>query len=170
MSFAQNKTFVSEVLRLTQTGQIRYDVPNSTQIVLDIRPVVFQPTGGGTGVVAPAEAFTGRYTLIGNLCYVSFQVDFDLITDFGTGQFFLNLPFPTLKPMMTREGCLDDASTGDQYHISGKAEAGETRLDLFTTDVQGQRLKDFAFTDGEPIDLTTADSFHLEGIYEADLS
>jgi hypothetical protein len=170
MAFGQNKNFVSEVLRLTQTGEIRYDVPNSTQIVLDIRPVVFQPIGGGTGVVAPPEAFTGRYILIGTLCYFSFQVDFDLITDFGTGQYFMNLPFPTLENMITREGNLNDASEGEQYHITGLATSGSSQLNLFFSDKVSSGVQDNPFKQGSPITLTTADSFHIEGIYEADLS
>lgn len=161
MAFTKDKKIVSDLFNVTLSGKIQYDTTDGSDITLDIRPVVFQPTGGGTSVVAPPEAFTGRYTLIGNLCYFSIQVDFEEIEDFGTGQFFLNLPFPTLKPMMTREGCLDDDDTGNQYHISGKAEANETRLNLFTTDISGQRLRDFEFAQDEPITLTTADSFHL---------
>jgi hypothetical protein len=69
--------------------------------------------------------------------------------------------------MMARDGCLHDTSTGNQYHISGHAFAGTTRMDLFTTDTQGNRLYDFAFKQGEPITLATADTFHIEGMYEA---
>lgn len=170
MAFTKDKKIVSDLFNVTLSGKIQYDTTDGSDITLDIRPVIFQPTGGGTGVVAPPEAFTGRYTLIGNLCYFSIQVNFETITNFGTGQFFLNLPFPTLNPMMTREGCLHDADAGLQYHISGHANEGATRLNLFTTDRQGNRVYDFAFGDGEPITLTTADSFHLEGVYEADLS
>jgi len=138
--------------------------------VLDIRPVVFQPTATGDGFVAPPEAFTGRYILLGTLCYFSYQIDFDLITDFGTGQLSMNLPFPTLENMITREGNLNDASEGTQYHITGLASSGSSQLNLFFSDKVSSGVQDNAFRQGFPITLTTADSFHIEGFYEADLS
>jgi hypothetical protein len=170
MAFDQFERLVTHRLDVTDVGVINFGVSGDKPIELDLRPVAFTPTGGGTGVVVTGPAFSGRYTLVGNLCYFSYQVVMTNITNFGTGQYYMDLPFPTLKPFLSRNGCLHDISTGNQYHVTGHAYAGTTRMDLFTTDTQGNRLYDFAFKQGEPITLTTADNFHLEGVYEADLT
>lgn len=167
MAFNQFPHLVTNKLEVADNGVISFDVSNSQAIRLSPIPVAFTPTGGGTGLVITGPAFSGRYTLVGNLCYFSFVVVMTNITNFGTGQYFINLPFPTLSPMIARDGCLHDTSTGNQYHISGHAFAGTTRMDLFTTDTQGNRLYDFAFKQGEPITLATADTFHIQGVYEA---
>lgn len=170
MAFNQFRHLVTEKLEVADNGVINFDVANSTPIALSPIPVAFTPTGGGTGVTVNGDAFYGRYTLIGNMCYFSYQVAFTNITNFGTGQYFMDLPFPALKPVMVRNGCLHDDSDGTQYHISGHVNEGETRMNLFTSDVSGQNLFDFPFAQGEPVTLTTADTFHIEGFYEADLS
>ena len=170
MAFNQFRHLVTQKLEVADGGVINFDVANSTPVALSPIPVAFTPTGGGTGVTVDGDAFYGRYTLIGNMCYFSYQVVFTNITNFGTGQYFMDLPVPALKPVMMRNGCLHDANTGHQYHISGHVNEGETRMNLFTTDRQGNRVYDFPFAQGEPVTLTTADTFHIEGFYEADLS
>jgi hypothetical protein len=170
MAFNQFRHLVTQKLEVADSGVINFDVSNGTPVALSPIPVAFTPTGGGTGVVVTGPAFFGRYTLIGNLCYFSYRVIMTNITNFGTGQYYMDLPFKTIHPLMTRQGCLHDASDGKQYQISGHAFPDTTRMDLFTTDSQGNRIYDFAFKQGEPITLATADTFHIEGIYEADLS
>jgi hypothetical protein len=104
----------------------------------------------------------------GDQVFFDVQVDMDNITGFGTGQYFVTVPFPALRPTMVRDGCLHDADTGDQFHISGHLAAGSTTLELFTTDLSGQRLTDFVFEQGEPVTLTTSDNFHISGVYIAE--
>ena len=130
----------------------------------------YAPQGGTAGeqpTFSGDPLITGRYVRAGDLTFFDVQVDMDNITGFGTGQYFVTVPFPALRPTMVRDGCLHDANTGDQYHISGHLDAGSTTLQLFTTDVSGQRLTDFEFEQGEPITLTTSDNFHINGSYLA---
>ena len=170
MAFNQFPHLVTHKLEVNDGGEVLFDVSGGSPVSLSPIPVVFTPTGGGTGVVVSGPAFYGRYTLIGNICYFAYNVLFTNITNFGTGQYFMDLPFPTASPFVTRQGCLHDTSTGLQYQISGHAFVNTTRMDLFTTDSQGNRIYDFAFNQGEPITLTTTDTFHIEGFYEADLT
>lgn len=170
MAFNNFTHVVSNRLDIAEQGVINFDVPDGEKIALSPIPEAFTPTGGGTGVVVTGPAFFGRYTLIGNLCYFSYQVVFTNISNFGTGQYFMNLPFPTLKPLLTRNGCLHDTSSGAQFHISGHAVAGATQMDLFSSDKVGSSVQDVPFAQGTPLTLTTADTFHIEGFYEADLS
>lgn len=127
---------------------------------------------GGTAGTQPTftgdPMFYGQYVRVGDLVHFEVHVDFDNITSFGTGQYFVSIPFPGAEAIMVRGGCLHDANTGTQYHISGHADKGTSTLQLFTTDRQGNRIYDFPFEQGEPITLTTADNFHISGDYIAE--
>jgi hypothetical protein len=129
---------------------------------------VYQPEGGtdGTQPTFSGDAIFGSYNRVGNLVHFSILVDFDNITGFGTGQYYVTLPYPARVAYKFRDGCLHDDNTGITYHISGHVNANSDELWLFTTDVTGQRVSDFEFEQGEPITLTTADSFHIAGTYE----
>ena len=78
----------------------------------------------------------------------------------------MTLPYPVMVAYQFRDGCLHDISDGIEFHISGHVDADSDVLWLFTTDRQGNRVYDFPFEQGEPITLTTADNFHIAGLYE----
>jgi hypothetical protein len=128
--------------------------------------------GGGTAGTQPTftgdPLFSGHYVILGSTIFFDIQVDFDNITSFGTGQYYLTLPFASKYGVMFRGGCLHDISTSRDYHISGHVFAGSDEMQLFTTDRSGNRIYDFAFEQGEPITLTTADNFHISGTYIVD--
>lgn len=170
MAFEQAKHLAVNRLEIPMNGRIEFDVADAPDVNLSPIPVAFTPTGGGTGVTVSGDAFFGRYTLVGNLCYFSYQVVMTNITNFGTGQYYMDLPFPALKPFLGRGGCLHDVSSGAQYHITGHTNEGVTRMDLYFSDKVSSGVQDVAFKQGFPITLTTADTFHIEGIYEADLT
>ncbi len=127
---------------------------------------------GGTAGTQPTftgdPLFSGHYVILGHTIYFDIQVDFDNITSFGTGQYFVTLPFASKYGKMFREGCLHDNDTGREYHIGGHVNAGSDEVQLFTTDRIGNRIYDFPFEQGEPITLTTADNFHISGTYIVD--
>ena len=128
--------------------------------------------GGGTDGDQPTftgdPLFDGHYVILGNTIYFDVQVDFDNITSFGSGQYYVTLPFPSKYSTMFRSGCLHDIDAGIEYHISGHVDAGSNELQLFTTDRSGNRIYDFPFEQGEPVTLTTADNFHISGTYIVD--
>jgi hypothetical protein len=128
----------------------------------------YQPEGGtdGTQPTFSGPAISGSFNRFGNMVHFSILVDFTNITSFGTGQYFVTLPYPARVPYMFRDGCLHDISAGIDYHISGHVNADDDVLKLFTTDRAGNRIYDFPFSQGEPITLTTADNFHIAGTYE----
>lgn len=95
----------------------------------------------------------------------------DNITNFGTGQYYVKLPFAAKYAYTFRDGCVHDSSAGNRsYQISGHVSAGSDVLQLEATDVTGQAIFDVPFTPTFPITLTTADNFHIAGNYIADLS
>jgi hypothetical protein len=130
--------------------------------------VAYQPEGGtnGTQPTFSGPAITGSFNRFGNMVHFSILVDFDNITSFGTGQYYLTLPYPARVAYMLRDGCLHDASAGTEYHISGHVNADSDVLWLRFSDKVSSGVQDVAFTYNQPITLTTADSFHIAGTYE----
>lgn len=128
----------------------------------------YQPEGGtdGTQPTFSGPAIFGSYNRFGNLIHFSILVDFDTITSFGTGQYYLTLPYPARVAYDFRDGCLHDFSTGNTYHISGHVNAGEDTLWLSSSDKVSSGVQDVDFTSTFPVTLTTADSFHIAGLYE----
>lgn len=126
------------------------------------------PPAGGTSGTQPTftgtPLFTGTYTRVGSLIHFAFDVDMDNITSFGTGQYYINLPFPAKRNYIFRDGCVHDISTAKQYSIAGHVVANATQLFLFSTASNGQ---DVAFEHNVPFTLATADNFHIAGTYEA---
>lgn len=141
-------------------------------ISTSVQEVTFQTEGGTIGGTQPefggVYPFTASYIKVGNFVNFNILVDFTNIQSFGTGQYYLALPFPSKYSRMFREGCLHDDDVNRVYHISGEVEAGSSNMLLYTTDVQfSTRIYDFPFSYNEPIALTNADSFHIAGSYMA---
>ena len=124
---------------------------------------------GGTTVTQPtftgAPDFEGSYVRTGVLCHFRIDVDFDNILTFGTGQYYLTLPFPSKHNYQLSDGCLHDISTGREYPISGHVAANSDQLFLQSIDSQGNSAFNIDFTYNQPVTLATADNFHIAGTY-----
>lgn len=118
-----------------------------------------QPTFNG------APLFSGSYIKTGSLVHFQIQVDMDNITSFGTGQYYVDLPFPSRYSYKFREGCLHDISASKDYEVAGHVLAGQSRLYLSSTDTQSGTVFDIPFTHNNPTTLATADNFHISGTY-----
>lgn len=150
-------------------GDHNHNGRNSRRIQTDelVSPdVAYQPLGDAL-ITSPTFSgdplIEGSYTKIGSLVYFEIRVDFDNITSFGAGQYYLTLPFPAAHASHMRGGCLHDISGNDQYAISGHVAAGSDELYLFSTASNG---RDVAFTYNVPVTLDVADNFHIAGTYQ----
>jgi hypothetical protein len=114
-----------------------------------------QPTFDG------APLFAGSYTKTGNLVHFRVNVNMSNITNFGTGQYYVSIPFTSEYDVYVRNGQLKHSS-GDMYSISGHAVAGSNELRLYTTASNG---KEIAFTSSVPVGLNTSCDFHIFGSY-----
>ena len=121
-----------------------------------------QPTFTG------APLFTGSYVKTGPMVHFRIDVDFDNITSFGTGQYYLDLPFPAKYNYEFTAGCLHDISETRDYPITGHIYAGESRMLLKSMDAAGNTTYAVPFTATAPATLNTADNFHISGDYVAD--
>lgn len=152
---------------VTTSGAATAEVSVSPAVVWPA-PASFTVSGGTLGTqptFSGAPLFTGLYVKLGSLVHFSIQVDFDNITSFGTGQYFLDLPFTPADNYEFAAGCLHDISTGRIYPIYGHVTAGNKQMVLQSIDAQGNTAYLIAFEQGDPITLTTADNFHISGDY-----
>jgi hypothetical protein len=129
--------------------------------------ITYTPAGGTVGGTQPTftgnPLFTGSHTRIGNLCFFQIDVAFTNILTFGTGQYYVNLPFNAEHFIAQRNGILTDFSTSKKYQISGIVQAGSSQLMLYTQTSNGL---DTAFEHNVPHQLAVEDSFHIAGTYE----
>jgi hypothetical protein len=128
--------------------------------------IPFTVAGGTLGTqptFTGAPLFTGSYTKLGNLCHFQIDVDMDNITSFGTGQYYMTLPFPAEHNYLVSDGCLHDISASDQYAIMGHVVAGSNQLRLLSIASNGKHVP---FEHNVPVTLAVADNFHVAGTYE----
>ena len=118
-----------------------------------------QPTFSGDPL------FSGHYTVIGNLCHFAIDVDMDNILTFGTGQYYMKLPFAANHNIILSDGCLHDGSTGNQYSILGHISENSDVMELYSVSSNGQHVP-FSDSDNSPIKLNFVDSFHIAGSFE----
>jgi hypothetical protein len=136
--------------------------------VAPLTEVTFTVQGGTKGTqptFSGAPLFTGGYVKDGDLVHFRIDVDFDNILTFGTGQYYLNLPFISKHNYQFADGCFHDISTGRNYPITGHVAANSNELLLESLDSQGNTVYQVDFTSTAPVTLSTADNFHVSGTY-----
>lgn len=121
--------------------------------------------GGGTDSTQPtfngSPLFSGSYTKTGNLVHFRVNVAMTNITNFGSGQYYVTIPFASEHDVYVRNGQLKHSS-GDMYSVSGHAVAGSNQLKLYTTASNGREI---AFTNSTPVGLDSSCDFHISGSY-----
>jgi len=113
-----------------------------------------QPTFDGSPL------FFGSSIRNGDLVYLNIRVDFDNITSFGAGQYFVTLPYPAKYDATLRSGHLQDFSKERNYPIVGFVNAGSDTMTLWFNNSM-----DEPFTSSNPTSLAVEDSFHIAGSY-----
>ena len=131
----------------------------------------YSPVWSGTGLdinpTAPVPPATGSYIKIGNLVQVQIEVNFTEVLDFGTGQYSITLPFPSLYHTDVYGGSVHDAgSTVTHYSLKGHLSDNSDVATLWYISGSSQ---DAPFDNNAPANLTTADKFHMAFSYIAAL-
>lgn len=114
-----------------------------------------QPTFNGTPM------FYGAYVQTGATVFFNVTVVMSNITGFGTGQYYVTLPFPSKYGYSTSEGRITDTSSGHNFSLHGYAEPGSNVLKL-TYDSGSQQVM---FDHNSPVTLTPSDLFVISGTY-----
>lgn len=126
----------------------------------------YQPDGGtigGTQPTASGPFISGSFNRFGNMVHFNIQVDFDNITSFGTGQYFVTLPYVTRVRYTFAGGHLLDTSSAKTYNLVGEAQANSDVVLLYAIGSNGQMDP---FTYNSPANLDTTDYFDMSGTYE----
>jgi hypothetical protein len=122
--------------------------------------------GGGTSGTQPVfngtPLFDGSYVKHGPLVYFRVNIDMSNITQFGSGQYYVTLPFNAKYDTYISSGHLHKYSNAKEYSIHGDVVAGSNRLNLYYTNSNGQEDE---FTQSSPIGLAQQDVFHIAGSY-----
>ena len=124
----------------------------------------YTPTWSGTGLAFTGTPATGYYIKIGNFVQVQISVDFDNVSNFGTGQYSLTLPFPSQYHTDVYGGSVHDAVNQgvDHYSLKGHLSDGSSTFTIWNIK---SSAADEPFDHNSPINLTTADLFHMSFSY-----
>ena len=104
----------------------------------------------------------GKYYTVGELVYIEFEVRFTNVTNFGTGQYFVILPFESATHCSVVGGTVHDVSNGHQYTLKGDLDPNSKIMSLYSV---GGGSRDLPFTENSPVKLTTEDWIHFQGWY-----
>ena len=124
----------------------------------------YSPVWSGTGLAFTNTPATGSYIKIGNFVQVQISVDFDNVSNFGTGQYALTLPFPSKYHTDVYGGSIHDVVNQgvDHYSIKGHLSDGNSTFTIWNIK---SSAADEPFDSNSPINLTTADLFHMSFTY-----
>lgn len=126
---------------------------------------LYVPGGGtnGTQPVFNVADLHGSFNRFGNMVHVQVNLAFTNVTSFGSGRYFITLPYPSRKDYVFSSGRLFDASQNKHYMLFGEVAAGQTSLWLSYLSSSGT-LTDF--TASSPKVLSNIDSFDFSATYE----
>ena len=118
----------------------------------------------GTGLTFTGTPTTASYVKIGNLVQVQIDVDFTNVTNFGTGQYSLTIPFNSKYHTDVYGGSVHDVVNQgvDHFSIKGHLTDSSTIMTIWSI---GSSSKDEPFDHNSPFNLTTADKFHMSFSY-----
>jgi hypothetical protein len=124
----------------------------------------YSPVWSGTGLAFTGTPATGTYIKIGNLIQVQISVDFDNVSNFGTGQYSLTLPFPSKYHTDVYGGSVHDVVNQGVDHYSIKGHLTDASSTFTIWNIKSSAA-DEPFDHNSPINLTTSDLFHMSFSY-----
>jgi hypothetical protein len=129
-------------------------------------PVVsYSPVWSGIGLTFTGTPAVGQYSRVGKMITFNIKVNCTTVTNFGTGGYYLTLPFAPFSNFVFRNGGLHDTSANVHYSILGDSNSSSTSLELLYSKSQGSHVEDSPFKQGSPLNLATADFFYISGTY-----
>jgi hypothetical protein len=124
----------------------------------------YTPVWSGTGLVYTGTPATGSYIKIGNLIIVQIDVAFTNVSNFGTGQYYLTVPFESLYHTDVYGGSVHQITNQgvDHYSLKGHLSDSSTSMSVW---VVGSSAQDQPFTHQQPINVDSDDRFHMSFSY-----
>jgi len=130
-------------------------------LTTQIKP--YNVTWSGTGLAYTETPATGSYVKIGNLVIIQIDVIYTTVTNFGSGQYSVNLPFPSKYHTDVYGGSAHDTLPNlKHYSLKGHLIPSSTTMTLWQ---HAGSSEDIPMTGGVPFNATTADKFHMSFSY-----
>ena len=123
----------------------------------------YNPVWSGTGLAFTGTPAVGSYVKVGSVVTVQIDVEFDNVSNFGTGQYSLTLPFNSRYHTDVYGGSVHDVgATTDHYSLKGHLAPSSSTMTVWSLKSSAQ---DEPFDHNSPMILTTADKFHMSFTY-----
>lgn len=135
---------------------------NASNITTDINS--YNPVWSGTGLTFTGTPATGFYVKIGNLIQVQIDVAFTTVTNFGTGQYSITIPFASKYHTDVYGGSVHDVVNQgvDHYSLKGHLSPSSTTMSVWNIK---SSAADEPFDYNSPFNLAVADKFHMAFSY-----
>jgi hypothetical protein len=154
------------------TGEMKVkDVMGNVQLLSDFfatekefNPLFTDASGTTTGATVSAY-----FTFLNPLtCFFRVYIDFATCTNFGTGQYQINLPFPSIQTMRQAGGTLHQTTGNSLYHVAGITDISTSNI-IHKLYYSGSTT-DLAWKFNTPVGATTITShFDISGTYQIDI-
>jgi hypothetical protein len=160
---------IGDIIYDNATDQMKYW--NGTEWVvfaddyLGVPVIAYNSTWSGTGLTYTGTPTTAQYSRVGKMITFNIKVNCTTVTNFGTGQYHLTLPFAPFSNFVFRNAGLHDTSANVHYSILGDSNSSSTDIELLYSKSQGSHVEDSAFDHNSPVTLATGDFFYISGTY-----
>ena len=123
----------------------------------------YSPVWSGTGLAFTGTPAVGSYVKVGSVVTVQIDVEFDNVSNFGTGQYSLTLPFNSRYHTDVYGGSVHKVGVEtDHYSLKGHLSPDSSTMTIWSLKSSAQ---DEPFDNNSPVVLTTADKFHMSFTY-----
>lgn len=129
------------------------------------QPVAWTPVLSGTGFAQSSNPATGTYMKYGRMVVVNLIIPFSNVTNFGTGQYHVTLPFIATFHQDVVAGSLHNTNASSHFTVKGHLSDGSNDMSIWY--ISGSS-KDEPFDHNSPVTLDQTDLFHMSFIYETD--
>ena len=129
------------------------------------QPIEWTPVISGTEFTQSSNPSTGTYLRYGRMIVTNLFVPFSEVTNFGTGQYHITLPFSASFHQDVVAGSLHNTNANAHFTLKGHLNAGSTDMSLWY--ISGAS-KDEPLDHNSPITLDETDLLHMSFIYETD--
>lgn len=139
--------------------------PTGPTGVAFVNPTSWTPVLSGTGFTRTSSQATGTYYKIGNMVFVTIYMPFNNVTNFGSGQYSVTLPFAAARHADVFGGSIHNTGSPTTfYSIKGHLEPTSNSMSLWYISSNGL---DEPITHAAPITLNATDLIHMSFMYEA---
>jgi hypothetical protein len=124
--------------------------------------VSWTPELSGVGFAQSSNPATGTYIKMNDLVHINMNIPLTNVTNFGTDQYYVLLPFASSVHSDVWGGTIHDTNVGDFYSIKGHIDQGSRLLSLWYV---SSIAKDEPMDYNSPFPLDNTDLFHMSFMY-----